>query len=244
MKRLVSIAAAALALSSAPAFADQDVANPFHIAFQGDVTVTEVSVAYRDDILRSHSDRASESFVEDSFTPEQRAAFEAFATPRGLTDAAYGERMSEYLATENLRGRFAALTGAHRIKVAVTVEEARINGIMSGALFGGAAFPRLAYSVRILDADTDALIATANVRNSQSYAAHNEEAARRNNLNYNFSGTDTNFRLLAGSTDALAQTVEAVLLAPGFGTSGTRVATYPADIRVPAANIEVTLSAQ
>lgn len=191
--------------------------NPFFGAYHGDVTVTDVSVTYTDGILESHSDRAAQSFVgNENFPAELRAEFEASVATRGLTGETYGERFSEFLVARSLRARTATLTGARRVRLEVDVTDARINGMISGAFFGGAAFPRLSGAVRILDADTGALLATATIRNALSYSQHNDDAARTHGFRYNFSGTDTNLRLLAGSTEAMSGHVGSILSATAF----------------------------
>jgi len=209
--------------------------NPFYDAFHGDVAVTEVSVTYADGILERHSDRAASNFVENSFSEELRAEFEGATAARGLTEDSYGERLSEFLVARSIRANAASLTGARRVRLEVAVTDARINGMVTGALFGGAAFPRLGGEVRILDADTGALLATATIRNSQSWDVHTQAAARTHGFRYNFSGTDTNFRLLAGSTEAMSINVIEVLSAPGFADPNERtvLSTYPRIAIIP-----------
>lgn len=219
-------AALALACLASPALA---APNPFYDAYQGDVTVTDVQVTYADNILESHSDRAAANFVENGFSDELRAEFEAAAATRTLTDESYAERLSEFLVARSVRAHTAELSGARQVRLEVTVDDARINGMISGALFGGAAFPRLGGIVRVLDAETGALLATATIRNAQSWDMHNQAAAQTHGFRYNFSGTDTNFRLLAGSTEAMSNVVLSVLRAPVFADRNERIvlSTYP-----------------
>lgn len=220
----VSAAATALTLSASPARA---APNPFWDAYHGDLVVTDVSVSYSDNILESHSDRASRSFVENAFPAELRSEFEDFAASRVLDDNHYAERLSEFLVTRDLRFRTLEHGGSLRVRLDIEVTEARINGMITGAFFGGAAFPRLGATVRIVASDSNAVLATALIMNSQSWDPHNQSAARRHGFSYNFSGTDTNFRLLAGSTEALSSNIFALLTAPGFGDERIVVSEYP-----------------
>lgn len=241
----VAAAICAFALCAAPARADP---NPFYNTYAADVTVTDVSVTYTDGILARHSDRAAQSFVDNrNFPSELRAEFEASTAARGgVTDDSYAERFSEFLVARSLRAKTSSLTGARRVRLEVEVTDARINGMAAGALFGGGSvFPSLNGAVRILDADTGALIATATIANAQSFSAHNEEAERVHGFRYNFSGTDTNFRLLAGSTEAFSGHVNTVLTAATFADPDEDVVilqTPRVTMRPP--HIDVTLAAQ
>lgn len=219
--------------------------NPFYDAYRGDVAIADISVTYEDGILESHSDRAASSFVASAFSPELRAEFEAANASRGVTDDSYGERLSEFLLARSLRTHAAELTGARRVRLEINVTDARINGLVSGALFGGAAFPRLAGMVRIVDSESGALLATAAISNSQSWNMHNEMAEETHGFRYNFSGADTNFRLLAGSTEAFRVNVVELLTAPGFADRNERtvVSTYPRIAIIPPV-FDVTLAAQ
>ena len=242
MKASVWIGAlAALAFASAAHAAP----NPFYDAYRGDIAVADVSVTYADGILESHSDRAASSFVANAFSPELRAAFEATTAASGVTDESYAERLSEFLLARSLRTHGAELTGTRRVRLDINVTDARINGLMSGALFGGGAFPRLAGDVRIFDAESGALLATAAISNSQSSNMHNELAEQTHGFRYNFSGTDTNFRLLAGSTEAFRINVVEMLTAPSFPERNDRtvVSTYPRIAIIPPV-FDVTLAAQ
>lgn len=216
--------------------------NPFYDAYQGDLTITDVSVTYADNILESHSDRAAEGFVADRFPAELRAEFEAYAAPRGLARASYAERLCEFLVARSLRLQTADRAGARRVRLDVNVTDARINGMISGAFFGGASFPRLGGHMRIIDADTGALLANATILNVQSWNPHNEAAETRHGFRYNFSGTDTNFRLLAGSTESFASQVQNVLFANGFAEERIVVVSYPR-VEIRPAMFAVTLAA-
>lgn len=221
---------AALVALAALAFATTAHAspNPFHEAYNGDVAVTDISVTYTDGILQSHSDRAAESFVADRFPAELRAEFEAFAAQRGgVARESYAERLSEFLVARSVRAQTAERAGARRVRLEVNVTDARVSGMISGAFFGGATFPRLGGDMRILDADTGALLATVTIANSQTWNAHNQAAERRHGFAYNFSGTDTNFRLLAGSTEGFAEQVQTVLFTPNFRDNGIVVVEMP-----------------
>jgi hypothetical protein len=213
---LIAAAACALAIFTAPLA--QANSNPFYETYAVDITVTDVSVTYADGILQRHSDRAARSFVANgNFPDELRTEFEAGAAARGLTDDTYAERLSEFLVARSLRAKTSTLTGARRVRLEVEVIDARVSGMATGALFGGgSAFPRLSGAVRILNADTGALIASATITNAQSFSAHNEEAERVHGFRYNLSGTDTNFRLLAGSTESFSGHVDSVLTAATF----------------------------
>jgi len=238
-----ALAAAALVALASTAHA-QNFPNPLYSTYSGDVAVIDVNVAYVDGVLRGHSDRAAESFVENRFSAERRAEFEAFATPRGLTNASYGERVAEYLAEQNLRSRLSERApGARRVNISVSVDEARVNGLVMAAV-GGNPFPRLAMSFSVTDAYTGAALATGQIANSLSWDTHLENAATRTNLDYNFSGTDTNFRLLAGTTDALAQNVLATLFHPSFSTEHIELSSAPVHILVPPPRYSINVVAQ
>lgn len=241
MRFALAIAAFVALASTAHA---QSFPNPLYSAYSGDLAVINVNVAYVDGVLRGHSDRAAKSFVEDRFSEERRAEFETFAAPRGLSDASYGERVAEYLAEQNLRGRVSERTpGARRVNVSVSVDEARLNGLITAA-FGANPFPRLAMSFSVTDADTGAALATGQIADSLSWDDHLRNAATRTNLDYNFSGTDTNFRLLAGTTDALSQNVLAALFQPSFSSEYILLSAAPVRILAPPPQYSINIIAQ
>lgn len=238
MKAIVALVALA-ALSFAPgAYATP---NAFYEAYRGDIAVADVSVTYSDGILASHSDRAAESFVANRFPAELRTAFDAFAAQRGgVARETYAERLSEFMVARSLRLQTADRTGARRVRLEIHVTDASVGGVISSA-FGGATFPRLGGDVRILDAGTGAVLATATIANSQTWNTHNEAAERRHGFSYNFSGTDTSFRLLAGSTEGFADQVQTLLFTSDFRDNGIVVVEFPR-VELHPPRFSVTLS--
>jgi hypothetical protein len=229
--------ALALAFAGAPAHA---VVNPFYAAYQNEITVTDVRVTYADGSVERAPDRAARNFVERSFPAELRAEFES-ASAAGVTDDSYGERLSEFLVARSVRAETAQLTGARRVRLEINVTEARIPGMgLGAAMFAASNFPRLAGNVSILDAETGAVLATTDIRNVRSFSGDNDSAAQTHGFRYNFSGTDTGFRILAGTTEAFSRAVATVLLAPEFANpdeervvlAAPRITAYPPNYTV------------
>jgi hypothetical protein len=233
--RNVLVGVAALLTLSSSAWADTGVANPFVQAYGADVVIAGIEVRYRDGVLPRHQDSAAANYAEHRLGDERRAAFEAMAQPRGLSRETSAERMAEYLTESDLRARADALQGTRRVNVAVTVVGGNAPSMLSVLVPGANVIPTLDYEMVVTDAETGAQLATAQVTDVYSIAANIEDARRRNDLEYNFSGTDQNFRTLAGQANALATSVVTLLRASILATGRTEIGTafMPSGAAIP-----------
>lgn len=210
---MIRLMAAALSacVFAAPAWADTAAPNPFVAAYGPEAVIAGVEVRYGDGVLPRHQDSAAAAYAERRLGDERRAAFEAFAQPRGLSRQTSAERMAEYLTESDLRARAAEMQGARRVNVVVTVVDANAPSMLSVLVPGARIIPTLDYEIVVTDAESGAQLMTGRVSDVYSLAGNIEEARRRNDLDYNFSGTDQNFRTLAGQSNALASSVVTVL---------------------------------
>lgn len=215
------LAALALAAFSTAAHAQNAHNNPFVEAYGSDVVIAGVEVRYRDGVLPGHQDGAANTYAERRFSAERRAEFLAFAEPRGLTRETAAERLAEYLTEHDLRTRAAEAQGVRRVNVLLTVIDAHAPSMMSVLVPGTQVIPTLDYEFAVTDAETGAPLAHGRVDDVYSLAGNINDARRRNDLEYNFSGTDQNFRTLAGQSNALANSLMTILNG-AFVVSGGR----------------------
>lgn len=200
---LVFVVAAMAAYTSA--WAQPSGPNPIVGAY-GDIAIAGVEVRYRDGVLPRHQDSAASAYAERRLDDSRRAEFEAFAQPRGLTEETAAERFAEYLAERDLRARGAEMQG-RRVNVVINVIDANAPSMMSVLVPGARIIPTLTYEFTFTDAETGAPLANGRVDDLYSLAHNINDARRRNDLEYNFSGTDQNLRTLAGQANALAENV-------------------------------------
>lgn len=198
--------------------------NPLLGAFGGPLRVAELEVRYsHDDAFARGLDRASARYVAEHFSQEQRQAFMTFAEARGNAPEQAAERFSEYLAETDLRGRLPAIEGEGRaLRLSIVVDEVRFRGLIVSALAPG--FPYKDMSFVLTDVETGEIFSHGRIRRCASWGEEAEAARRRHNLQFNWSGTDTNFRLMAGMTSALAGCVEHLVKTRTFPSGPTEVA--------------------
>jgi hypothetical protein len=220
MTRALFAALAFTAFATA-AHAQPAHSNPFVQVYGPDVVIASAEVRYRDGVLPGHQDGAANTYAERRFSDERRAEFQAFAEPRGWSRETAAERMAEYLTESELRARAGEQPGARRVNVAITVIDANAPSMMSVLVPGSQIIPTLDYEFVVTDAETGAQLANGRVDDVYSLAGNINEARRRNDLEYNFSGTDQNFRTLAGQTNALAESMMTILRG-SFVVSGGR----------------------
>lgn len=241
MTRAILTALALVAFATS-AYAQNAHGNPFVEAYGSDVVIADVEVRYRDGVLPGHQDGAANTYAERRFSDEQRAEFQAFAEPRGWNRETAAERMAEYLTESELRARAAEAPGTRRVNVAITVIDANAPSMMSVLVPGSQIIPTLDYEFAVTDTETGAQLANGRVDDVYSLAGNINEARRRNGLEYNFSGTDQNFRTLAGQTNALAESMMTILRG-NFVVSGGRSSIGTAYTGMGALNI-TTANAQ
>jgi hypothetical protein len=198
--------------------------NPLLDAFGGPLRIAEIEVRYpHDDAFARGLDRASARYVAEHFSEEQRQAITALADTRGNAPDQIAERFSEYLAEADLRGRIPAAQGEDRaLRLSIVVDEVRFRGLIVSALAPG--FPYTDMSFVLTDATTGEVFSHGRIRRCTSWGQEAEAARRTHNLQFNWSGTDTNFRLMAGMTSALAGCVQGLVQARTFPSGPTEVA--------------------
>lgn len=228
MMRVVAIPAfvAALLAVAAPALAQDRVINPFVDAYGADLDVEEIDLRVGDNLLAGHQDRAARAYIERAMPAEQRDLFRARYPD--LPEAQAAERMAEFLAVANLQDRFEENEATGRkVRLVVRVDEARADSMLRMAM--APRFPRTAMAISIQDVATGRTLVTGRIEDVASYAADNVEAKDRLGLVYSRLGTDTDFQILAGMTNALAASLETLLRAEstavGSRTIGRAVVT-------------------
>jgi hypothetical protein len=203
---------------------ERTFSNPLIESFGGPIAVSDVEVRYPADAFSGSLDRPSARYVAQNFSNEARQAFAAFAAPRGDAPDAMGERLSEHLAESDLRSRFASSDpGARALRVAIEVTEVRFRGMLAAAL--APSFPSTDMAFTLYDSETNAVFASGRIRRCASWAQHIESARAKHGLQFNWSGTDTNFRMMAGMTNALADCVQQLLTSPNFPTDRATIGT-------------------
>lgn len=230
------IAALALTAFATSANAQNAHSNPFVEAYGPDVVIAGIEVHYRDGVLPGHQDGAANTYAERRFSDERRAEFLALAEPRGLSRATAAERLAEYLTEYDLRARAGESQGTRRVNVVLTVIDANAPSMMSVLVPGAQIIPTLDYEFNVTDAETGAPLANGRVDDVYSLAGNINDARRRNDLEYNMSGTDQNFRTLAGQSNALADSIMTVLTG-AFVVSGGRSSIGTAHAGLGAFNI-------
>jgi hypothetical protein len=217
MRRALIFAFTVMAVS-ASAWAQSAVNNPIVEAY-GEIAIAGVEVRYRDGVLPRHQDSAASNYAARRFDDVRRTEFEALAQPRGLSEETAAERFGEYLAERDLRARGAAMQG-RRVNVAVTVIDANAPSMISVLVPGARIIPTLTYEFAITDAESGAPLANGRVDDLYSLAHNINDARRRNELEYNFSGSDQNFRTMAGQANALAESVMSLVTASAIVSGG------------------------
>lgn len=197
--------------------------NPLLDAFGGPLRIADLEVHYpHDDAFARGLDRASTRYVAEHFSEEQQQSFTALAEARGNAPEEAAERFSEYLAETDLRGRLPAAQGEGRaLRLSIVVDEVRFRGLIVSAIAPG--FPYKDMSFVLTDVATGETFAHGRIRRCASWGEEAEAARRLHNLQFNWSGTDTNFRLMAGMTSALAGCVQHLVEARTFPSGPTEV---------------------
>ncbi|WP_332677766.1 hypothetical protein [Brevundimonas sp.] len=206
---ILAFAGSVLAVSG-PALSQDRVNNPFVAVYGADLDVEEIDLRVGDGLLPEHQDRAARAYIERAMPAEQRELFRA--RHPDLPEAQAAERMAEFLAVANLEDRFRddEATG-RKVRLVARVDEARADGMLRMAM--APRFPRTAMTVAVQDLATGRTLVTGRIEDVASYAADNDEARERLGLVYNWLGTDTDFRILAGMTNAMAASLETLLRA-------------------------------
>ncbi len=234
MTRVLAILAFAAGLSTVapPGLAQDRVINPFVDAYGADLAVEEIDLRVGDNLLAGHQDRAARAYVERAMPAEQRALFQARYPD--LPEAQAAERMAEFLAVANLQDRFGDnRTTGRKVRLVVRVDEARADSMLRMAM--APRFPRTAMAVSVEDLATGRTLVTGRIEDVSSYAADNIEAKDRLGLVYSRMGTDTDFQILAGMTNALAASLETLLRAESTAVGSRTIgrATITPTIGVP-----------
>ena len=189
----------------------QRVPNAYVTAYGADSVIENLEVHYRDGVLPRHQDSAAGRYAEREFTEQQRAAFELFAGPRGLSNETAAERLGEYFAEADLRGRVATWAGARRVNVVVTVTSANAPSLLGPMLRPQFVIPTLDYTFEVTDAATGAQLATGSVAGVYCMGEDMAQARDTLGLRFNFTGSDHNFRVVAGQANTLADSVTLLL---------------------------------
>lgn len=217
--------------------AARTVDNPLIEAFGGPLAISSVEVRYATGVFNDGLDRATTQYVERRMPDDERAAFLAFAAARGDAPDAMAERFSEYLAEADLRGRFTPQEGARGLYLAVAVDEADAKGVLGLALSLTPTFPTTDMSFTLTDGATGAPFAAGHIRRCGSIGDNIAGARDTHGLEFNWTGSDTNFRMMAGMTNALAGCVQALTTTATFPTApatiGTAVTGDPFFLSVP-----------
>lgn len=218
-------AASCAATPTSPHSADASArtfSNPLIEAFGGPIQLSSVEVRYPTDAFSTGLDEASARYVANHLSPDERQSFETFAAARGDTPGAMGERFSEYLAESDLRDRFAeAETGERTLRAVISVNHVHLRGMLASAM--APSFPTTDMGFTLYDDQTNAVFASGNIRRCASLSGNIDQARRKHGLHFNWTGTDTTFRMMAGMTNALASCVEGLLVVSNF-PSGPRTA--------------------
>lgn len=206
-----------VALQPAAADAQDTAANPLLATLGENPPIITMSVTYTDGTLEPSLDRASARYIDQKLQPERRAAFDALIADRAFSPETAAERFSEYLATEDLRGRTVPVDPAGRkVDLSVVVTEVRFTGILEMAANPLSKFTALDATFALKDAETADVLASGRFRRCTTWATHIEDAKRKHDLQFTWSGTDTNFRMMTGLTSALAGCVQRLLTAQSF----------------------------
>ncbi|HWQ88055.1 hypothetical protein [Brevundimonas sp.] len=228
-----------------PTLAQDRVINPFVDAYGADLDVDEIDLRVGDNLLPGHQDRAARTYIERAMPAEQRDLFRA--RHPDLPEAQAAERMAEFLAVANLQDRFEDnQTAGRKVRLVVRVDEARADSMLRMAM--APRFPRTAMAVSIQDLATGRTLVTGRIEDVASYAADNAEARDRLGLVYSRLGTDTDFQILAGMTNALAASLETLLRAESTAVGSRSIAravispTVSVPIRISRAMYELNVA--
>lgn len=223
MRRALATLAIAGALSvlAGPTLSQNRVINPFVAAYGAGLDVEEIDIQIGDDLMAGHQDRAARTYVDRAMPAEQKSLFQA-RNPQ-LPEGQAAERMAEFLAVANLKHRLGddAATG-RKVRLVARVDEVRAHGLLRMAM--APSFPRTAMTVFVLDIETGRTLVSGRIEDVESYAADNAEARERLGLVYSQLGTDTDFQILAGMTNALAASLETLLRAESTPAGSRTVA--------------------
>lgn len=231
-RTLTALAAAAgLWAAAGPSLSQDRTINPFVAAYGPNLDVEAIDLRIEDGLMAGHQDRAAWTYVERAMPADQKALFQA-RNPR-LVEAQAAERMAEFLTIANLEGRLGDRPG-RKVRLVIRVDEARAHSTM-GMMLAPRGFPRTAMAVSVQDAATGQTLATGRIEDVESHAADNAEARQRLGLVYSRLGTDTNFQILAGMTNALAASLETLIRAESTPTGSVTVgrAVISSDMSVP-----------
>jgi hypothetical protein len=170
--------------------------NPLIEAFGEPIGVSSVEVRYPADAFDAGLDRPSARYIAQHFSTDAKLSFEAFAAARGDAPDAIAERFSEYLAEADLRSRLASPgPEARALKVAIDVNDVHFRGMLASAL--APSFPSTDMSFTLYDGQTNAVFASGHIRRCASSRYNIDEARAKHDLQFNWSGTDTNLRMMA-----------------------------------------------
>jgi hypothetical protein len=199
--------------------------NGFVTAYGPDLRVREVTVRVAPNVFGKPQDAAARSYLQKRATPEQKAAFQA-RSPGTAPDAA-GERMAEFLASSLLDRRLnTGAEGPLRVLVDVTGFRMRSSFPLPGSEPLPIGDAKLDFTVRIEDAGTGRELARAQIVDCIVATSDMEQAKTLAGLRYAPAGLDIQFRMLAGSMNAVSRYVEVVLEQPMLPTGSERLNSF------------------
>jgi hypothetical protein len=191
------------------------VDNPVHERLGENFMLAETAISFHDGVLPRHQDNAAKNYIETRLSDEQRSQFLAFSRGKTYTDDTAAERFAEYLTLANLQTRLEPISmPTRRVRLEADVTDAHSPGALSPFSVTGFRFPTLGGHFVLIDLADGHVVARGTLQLIVSDSSNNEEARRRNNLTFNWSGSDTNFRIFAGQCDALAKALEQILENP------------------------------
>lgn len=221
----------ALGLFVAPAAAEQNFSyepNPLTAANGGKLNIVALSVTYPDGSLEGSLDTFTARYVREKSPPDQKAEFDAFAASRPSPSDITAERFSEFLATRAMQTDIIKSDGVGRpLVLTVDVEKVAVPsavGLAFSASFGGGP-PHTDLRFSLKDAETDVLFASGRVKRCSAINYHADNAKRRHKLQFNWSGTDTQFRIMAGVTEALSGCIDTAVRGASFPVGRSQVGT-------------------
>lgn len=252
-RRALGVGAAMLfSLLACPAWADEpiQVANPLIEAAGRKPEIASVTVTFPDGAYAAGLDRAAARYVEQKLPAERRQRLDAISQTRTVAPDTTAERFAEYLAEDNLRARLVTTAPMVRpFDLSIAVETAHFPGLVGLAVNPLSKFPYVEMRFALADAQTKAPFARGRIERCSSWAADIEDAKTRHDLKFNWSGTDSDFRMMTGMTSALADCVVRLVQADTFPVGRERIGTaftgapffisFPISISEPVFQIEI-----
>jgi len=235
---LVLSVALGMAGAALPAIAAE---NACVRAFGDKLVASEVEVSIGDGLITPIHDVQALTFLAKQATPEQKARFDRFVAGRRMSDDQAAERLTEFLATENIADRLKDDGAAsRRVRLAIAIDAVKFP-VMKMPL--GPVIPILNTTMsgtfKVQDAESRAVLCEGRIINSVAFAQDNLEGRKRNAVKVLNFGRDDHFQTLVGAGNGLARDAQALLRDADLG----RISVHRVEgVEVQQATFEIRVS--